>query len=600
MGKRIGNMFSVRELSSLWSIARNTEKADGEGRSEKERKESCTAFLADTGRCLSDPGGLFRHLKRQFSFLETAGDRRRFIRAAVEAGVAGTFQANLELLVLYTKLLILFRRPGGKMAEDVELLLACVEIDSVDARARIRGAEGGAGAERTTGPFGGAQLEYLRGIVDAVERTRPMVERWRIRNGAAAGPLPGQDDAQAETIPAGAVPGYLEEEFGSLSTMEDRRRFLETAKARYAVRTGRKGWWEEGRRLLAVFVKLLALFGRTSDGVARAVETFVSSIGNPDGQKEQVVFETIASFPWGVTRRPNLDAASVMGSLEGKLYGMREVKEQIRLEVVLDANAEGAPTPAPLLLVGPPGTGKTSVGQAVAGALGLPFFKVGFSGNADIITLKGTNYGWSSAVPGIFVRCLVEAGCLNPVILLDEVDKTGRWTSGGDVINVLAELLDVNESARFSDQFLAGIPVDMSKVFFIATANDIGLVPQFVQDRCRVIEVPLYGEDDRRVIVRDYMAEQVKTQRRLPFAIEVSDEVAGMITAETDSLRVAKEMLTILVARRLEKGPVGKGQVMRLDRWDPTVADRFARKGNAKRTIGFMPPARGLGSAGMG
>src|SRR5690606_37661508 len=117
-------------------------------------------------------------------------------------------------------------------------------------------------------------------------------------------------------------------------------------------------------------------------------------------------------------------------------------------------------------------TGKTSIAGALAEALDLPFFKVSFSGNADIITLKGSNLGWLGAVPGAFTRILMQAGCSNPVILRDEVDKTGRYSSSGDVVTVLAELLDVGQSARFSDQFLAGIPVDLSKAFFVATAND--------------------------------------------------------------------------------------------------------------------------------
>jgi len=374
--------------------------------------------------------------------------------------------------------------------------------------------------------------------------------------------------------------------------MEERRRLIGAAVDRSGMSPGKKGYWEEAKRLLIVYGKLLVYFGQAGQDVAQGIRTLASSVGN-DGQREATLFETVTALPYGVTRKQNLDARSVMETLDRRLYAMEGVKEQIRLEVVLAGYAEGSATPAPFLLAGPPGTGKSSVAGALAEALDLPFFKVSFSGNADIITLKGSNFGWLGAVPGAFTRILVQAGCSNPVILLDEVDKTGRYSSSGDVITVLTEILDVGQSMRFSDQFLAGIPVDLSKAFFVATANDITLVPQFILDRCRVIEVPLYGEEDRRVIIRDYMAEQVRTQRKLPFAIDVSDDVAARIAAETDSLRVAKEMLTVLLAEELE-GMTGTPDRVVLTRWDPKVADRFLRKGNRARTIGFGVPARSL------
>lgn len=587
-------MFSTGDLMTLWMVASAADTAnmtEEEKEEAQERGKPDRAFMKDT--LMSDESvnasGLLDYIRGEFNSLKSTFDRVRFVDTAIAANVASASWQEGEFPVAFFKLMSYFGRTPRQMAQSLEMYFAAIRLLTLDLAGKRNRLKEEEGREDVTGPFTAAELQYLRNILDTLGTKGRSLDEAR-RESQEGCPAWDVRDPVDKTITLSEVLPLTGWEFTSLATMEERRRLIGAAVDRSGMSPGKKGYWEEAKRLLIVYGKLLVYFGQAGQDVAQGIRTLASSVGN-DGQREATLFETVTSLPYGVARKQNLDARSVMETLDRRLYAMEGVKEQIRLEVVLAGYAQGSATPAPFLLAGPPGTGKTSVAGALAEALDLPFFKVSFSGNADIITLKGSNFGWLGAVPGAFTRILVQAGCSNPVILLDEVDKTGRYSSSGDVITVLTEILDVGQSMRFSDQFLAGIPVDLSKAFFVATANDVSLVPQFILDRCRVIEVPLYGEEDRRVIIRDYMSEQVRTQRKLPFPIEVGDEVAARIAGETDSLRVAKEMLTVLLARELEGMTETPDRVV-LDRWDPRVADRFLRKGNRARTIGFGAPSR--------
>jgi MoxR-like ATPase len=586
-------MFSRGDLMTLWMVASTADTANmtpGEKEEAQERGKPDRPFRRDT--LMPDDSvnvaGLLEYIRGEFNSLKNVFDRVRFVDTAIAADVASVSYQEGDFPVAFFKLLSYFGCTPRQMAQSLEMYFAAIGILRADLADRKRQRRADEEDADSTGPFTATELQYLRNILDALGTKGRRLDKER-RNSQKGIPAWDVRDPVDKDVDLSEVLPLIGWEFRSFGTMEERRRFIAAAVDRSGMSPGKKGYWEEAKRLLVVYGKLLVYFDQAGQDVAQGIKTLASSVGS-DGQKEATLFESITALPYGITREQNLDAQSVMETLDRKLYGMKDVKEQIRLEVVLAGYAEGAATPAPFLLAGPPGTGKTSIAGALAETLGLPFFKVSFSGNADIITLKGSNLGWLGAVPGAFTRILMQAGCSNPVILLDEVDKTGRYSSSRDVVTVLAEVLDVGQSVRFSDQFLAGIPVDLSKAFFVATANDITLVPQFLLDRCRVVEVPLYGEEDRRIIIRDYIAEQVRIQRKLPFVIEVGDDVAKRIALETDSLRVAKEMLTVLLARELE-GMTGTPDRVVLERWDPKVADRFLRKGNRARTIGFGAPS---------
>jgi len=383
----------------------------------------------------------------------------------------------------------------------------------------------------------------------------------------------------------------MKDEFNFFRTAQDRKRFFDVAERRYATVSLTQFSWEQWKKVILIYVKMLVSTGNARREVLDGVRSFLSSVPY-DQQKSPIVYDALKRMPYGIVSDFNHDVKSVMTLLDRDLFGLEDAKKQVFYELVLAAHSKEASTPAPLLLVGPPGTGKTAMAQAVASAIGLPFHKVSFSGNSDIITMKGSNYGWSNASMGVFTRILLSAGCLNPVVLLDEVDKAGGYNNG-NTIDVLTEVLDANQSWNFSDQFLMGVPVDLSKVFFIATANDIEAVPGYVRDRCRVINISQYSESERKVIIRDFMPGQVCSGRSFPFTIDVTEDVAARIARRTESLRIAKEMVTTLVADELAHGMAGKHTPARendtiIPSWNEEAVSWFTDC--SPSTMGFRPP----------
>ena len=387
----------------------------------------------------------------------------------------------------------------------------------------------------------------------------------------------------------------LRTEFHCLGTMEDRARFLAEARRTLSLGWIHRGNWDEAQKFIRLFARLLHAFGWVDEGFAPAVERAAGTAGNEDA-KLSVLFHAIVNLPFGITRAPCLDMADVAARLDASLHGMRRVKREINNHLVLMAHADGAPSSQPLLLVGPPGTGKTAVGQAVSAALGLPLHKASLACVVDTMFFRGSSYGWTAAIPGFFVKTLLAAACENPVVLLDEIDKAGGH-GHGDIVDTLAEVFDPTQSHHFTDMFLGEVPINLSRVLWIATANDPARVPGYILDRCRIIQVPCYREDERRVIITHYLPAELRRQLHLGFPIRVKDRVAGELAKATESLREAKGALTDLIARELSTKTPGTVRELVLGTWDASVLQPSEPRG--PRPIGFQPPGRrqGGGSA---
>ncbi len=253
--------------------------------------------------------------------------------------------------------------------------------------------------------------------------------------------------------------------------------------------------------------------------------------------------DTILGLPWTERTDDELDIDVARATLDADHTGLDEVKERIvellavrklRVERGIDDIGTARRKPGAILaLVGPPGVGKTSLGESVARSLGRRFVRVALGGVRDEAEIRGHRRTYVGAQPGRIVRALTEAGAMNPVILLDEVDKVGNdWR--GDPSSALLEVLDPAQNHTFRDHY-AEVDLDLSDVLFIATANVLDTVPGPLLDRLEIIQVEGYTEDEKVAIARDHLLErQVRSNGLHHHEVEVSDAaLSGIIAGYT-------------------------------------------------------------------
>jgi MoxR-like ATPase len=368
----------------------------------------------------------------------------------------------------------------------------------------------------------------------------------------------------------------IQRKYKRFSSVAMRQRFLADARSALYLRDMQRGW-SEAQKLLVLYARLLHAWGWVTSEVLGGVILATNSLPATDKSKIQVFFDVLSRIPFGIWLEPARDIIRITGTLNSSLYGLEKVKAEIMREIILSRHAQGAFRPSPILLCGPPGTGKSAICEVIAKALRLPFFKLGLGGNADILTVKGANITWNMSGPGFFLKALVAAKSQTFVGMLDEIDKCGVSTHG-DVIDVVSEILDPEQSHRYIDQYLMDVPLDMSRVLWVATANDLHSVPAYVQDRCHVIEVPPYSDEERRKIIRQFLPNQIRRQWDFPFVIFVNQNVADDIARRTESLRTSKRYLLTLLADALKDRSPGTFKQLRLTRINGAILDDSGRK----------------------
>ena len=315
------------------------------------------------------------------------------------------------------------------------------------------------------------------------------------------------------------------------------------------------------RQLEAIRKELGELDGQSDDGspdsyreqlearelpeaVRAAVEREIAKLERTSEQSPEhgwirTWLDTVLELPWGTESEDRLDLTEAKRVLDEDHDGLLDVKDRILEHLAVRAlqaqrglaPVSGRGSGAILALVGPPGVGKTSLGESVARALGRRFVRVALGGVHDEAEIRGHRRTYVGAQPGRLARALREAGTMNPVIVLDEVDKLGAdWR--GDPSSALLEVLDPAQNHTFRDHYLE-VELDLSKVLFIATANVADTIPGPLLDRMEVIRIDGYTEDEKLAIARNHLLpRQLERTALRPEEVEVTDEALRTVSAD--------------------------------------------------------------------
>jgi ATP-dependent Lon protease len=238
----------------------------------------------------------------------------------------------------------------------------------------------------------------------------------------------------------------------------------------------------------------------------------------------------LVALPWSKLDPENLDIERARRILDEDHFGLQKVKRRIlEFLAVRKLNPEGR---SPILcFVGPPGVGKTSLGQSIARALGLKFVRVSLGGVHDEAEIRGHRRTYIGALPGNIIQSLRRAGTRNPVMMLDEVDKLSASIQG-DPYSALLEVLDPEQNSTFRDNYL-GVPFDLSKVLFVCTANVLDSIPGPVRDRMEIIELTGYTEEEKLEIAKRYLLpRQLAANGLRKEQVEISDEALRRVIAD--------------------------------------------------------------------
>ena len=235
----------------------------------------------------------------------------------------------------------------------------------------------------------------------------------------------------------------------------------------------------------------------------------------------------ITSLPWGLTVEDNLDLKHAREVLSQEHDGLDDVKERI-LEFLAEGSFKGEVSGSILLLVGPPGVGKTSIGHSIADALGRPFYRFSVGGMRDEAEIKGHRRTYVGAMPGKLVQALKDVELSNPVIMLDEIDKIGS-SYQGDPASALLEVLDPEQNSEFLDHYL-DVRLDLSKVLFVCTANQLDTVPAPLLDRMETIRLSGYIAEEKLQIAKNHLwPKLLKRAKLLKKQVDLSDAALKQI-----------------------------------------------------------------------
>jgi len=322
---------------------------------------------------------------------------------------------------------------------------------------------------------------------------------------------------------------------------------------------------------------------------------------SPEHNVARTYLEWLLDIPWGETTRDTLDVPAARAILEADHAGLDKVKKRILEFIAVRKLAPDKHGPI-LCLIGPPGVGKTSLGKSVAAALGRKYVRASLGGVRDDAEIRGHRRTYVGALPGRIVNGLKKAGSMNPVFVLDEIDKLSN-SMRGDPASALLEVLDPEQNGEFVDHYLE-VAIDLSQVMFIATANSLETIPGPLLDRMEVIQIPGYTEREKLAIARRHLLPKQMAEHGIEReTLEVSDEalmdVIRHYTREAGVRNVEREIGTICRSAAVElasssapdKVAIGADDVARIlgpPRFFSEVADSHPTVG-VVTGLGWMP-----------